>query len=87
MREDQLVDLFADANQRRIDFFEYMIEDKSLLEKKHKIKKSNKIKGLLNPEPNKDWYRFCRNFVYYTVFNYKVAKDYMSEYYVLLFRK
>ena len=87
MKDDPLVDIFADGNEKRINFLENMIDDKSLLEKKHKRRKSNKNKELLNPESNKDWYRFCRNFVYYTVFNYKIAKDYMSEYYVSLFRK
>ena len=83
MRDDPLIDMFLEANKRRIDFFENMIDDKNLLSKKHK-KKKKKPKDILTGESNKDLYRFCRDFVYHTVFNYKIAKDYV---YVTLFRK
>jgi hypothetical protein len=86
MKDDPLVDAFIESNKKRIDFFECMIDDKSLLSKKHK-KKKKKPKDVLAKESIKDWYRFYRDFVFHTIFNYKIVKDYVSEYYVTLFRK
>lgn len=85
MKDDPLVDIFSESNQKKIDYLEYMITDKSLLNKK--FKKKNKSRDVLAKESMKDWYRFCRDCVYYTMFNYKIAKDYMSDYYAIWFRK
>lgn len=86
MRDDPLVDIFTESNNKKIEYLELMISDKSLLTKKHK-KKKIKSTDVLAKESMKDWYRFCRDCMYYTMFNYKIAKDYMTEYYAIWFGK
>lgn len=64
--------------EKRIEFYASMIEDKELLQKKHK-KKKEKDKDVLARNPVYEWYR---NVFYLTVFSYKTfmhsATQYMS---------
>jgi hypothetical protein len=60
----------------RIKFFESMIQDKSLLFKKPK-KKKTKQSDLLSRNPAYEWYR---NAMFITNFGYKIFTDSISQY-------
>jgi hypothetical protein len=64
------------ANHKRMMFFESMIEDKTLLQKKHKRKKQ-KDPDILARNPVYEWYRQS---LYVTVFSYKMFMDSVSQY-------
>lgn len=60
----------------RMQFFETMIQNKELLNKKHK-KKKQKDPDILARNPVYEWYR---NALYVTVFSYKMFMDSVSGY-------
>lgn len=62
--------------ENKIKFFESMIQDKSLLFKKPK-KKKTKQSDLLSRNPAYEWYR---NAMFVTNFGYKMFTDSISQY-------
>lgn len=74
---DSLVDIFLDMSEKKIQYLESMIEDKTLLHKKEKKKKKNKDLDVLARHPAYEWYRTV---LYMTVFGFKAIRDSMREY-------
>lgn len=62
--------------QKRINYFESMISDKTLLHKKHKRKKTNEI-DILAKNPIYDWYK---TIFMMTTFSYRMFTDSMVQY-------
>lgn len=62
--------------EKRIQFFESMISDKSLLLKKHKRKKQKDL-DILAKNPVYDWYK---TIFMATTFGYKMFADSVSQY-------
>lgn len=61
---------------KKMQFLESMISDKSLLLKKHKRKKQKDL-DILARNPVYEWYRQA---LYVTVFSYKMFSDSVSHY-------
>lgn len=84
MKNDPLLEFSIVAIEKRIVFFETMIEDKSLLELKPvKKKKVNNTVDLTTRHPIYEWYR---NIVYASLFGssmvYTAFVDYVRENYI-----
>ena len=77
MSNDPAVDKGEEYIDGRIAFFETMIQNKSLLDKKQKKKKRNKDPDILARNPVYDMYRQA---LYVTVFSYKMLSDSVSQY-------
>jgi hypothetical protein len=67
---------FVIANEKMIEFYETQVEDKKLLQKKHK-KKKEKNPDILARNPVYEWYR---NAFYLTTFGYKMIMDSTKNY-------
>lgn len=76
LKNDPAVDKGEEYIDGRIKFFETMIDDKSLLSKKHK-KKRNRDPDILARNP---MYEAYRQALYVTVFGYKMLSDSVSSY-------
>ena len=76
LKNDPVVDKGEEYIDNRITFFETMIQDKTLLHKKHK-KKKGKDPDILARNPVYDMYRQA---LYVTVFSYKMLSDSVSNY-------
>ena len=76
LKNDPVVDKGEEYIDNRITFFETMIQDKTLLHKKHK-KKKGKDPDILARNPVYDMYRQA---LYVTVFSYKMFMDSVSQY-------
>ena len=70
-------------NEKKIQFFENMINDKTLLQKKHKRKKTNKDPDILARSTSYEWYR---NFMIASNIGYKMMIDSFQAY-MSFFRK
>ena len=77
MSNDPAIDKGEEYIDGRIAFFETMIQNKSLLDKKQKKKKRNKDPDILARNPV---YEMYRNTLYFTVFGYKMLSDSVSGY-------
>ena len=64
-------------NEKRIQFFETMINEKALLHKKHKRKKISKDPDILARSTSYEWYR---NFMVATNIGYKIMVDSFQTY-------
>ena len=64
------------ALNKRIEYFESMISDKTLIKKKHK-KKKEKDPDILARSPAYEWYRTA---FYTTTFGYRLLMDSISQY-------
>ena len=64
-------------NEKRIQFFETMINDKALLQKKYKRKKVSKDPDILARSTTYEWYR---NFMVVTNIGYKIMIDSFQAY-------
>lgn len=76
LKNDPVVDEGESYIDGKIEFFESMISDKSLLHKKHK-KKKEKDPDILARNPVYEWYR---NALFVTTFGYKMFMDSVSQY-------
>ena len=83
MNHDHLVYQMEEYNSKKIEYFESMIQDKTLLHKRIKKKKKNKDSDILARNPVYEWYRTA---LYMTVFSYKTFRHSMREY-MALFKK
>ena len=70
-------------NEKRIQYFEMMINDKTLLQKKHKRKKKEKNPDILARSTSYEWYR---NFMVVSNIGYKMMVDSFQAY-MSYFRK
>jgi hypothetical protein len=77
LSNDPAIDKGEEYIDGRIAFFETMIQNKSLLDKKQKKKKRNKDPDILARNPV---YEMYRNTLYFTVFGYKMLSDSVSGY-------
>jgi hypothetical protein len=81
MGPDPTLLICQDMNEKRIQFFENMIDDKTLLQKKHKRKKQENP-DILARSTSYEWYR---NFMMASNIGYKIMVDsfqaYMSYFY------
>ena len=68
---------FQEMNEKRIQFFESMIEDKTLLHKKVKKKKRDKDPDILARSTAYEWYR---NVMMVTNIGYKMMADSFQAY-------
>ena len=66
-----------EANEKRIQFFESMIDDKILLQKKHKRKKQEKNPDILARSTSYEWYR---NFMMASNIGYKMMIESFQAY-------
>lgn len=73
---DPLVIIGESMIDKRIQFFESMISDKTLLRKKHKRKKRKDL-DILAKNPVYDWYK---TIFMATTFSYKMFMDSVSSY-------
>ena len=64
-------------NEKKIQFFETMINDKTLLQKKHKRKKVSKDPDILARSTPYEWYR---NFMIASNIGYKMMADSVQAY-------
>ncbi len=64
-------------NEKRIQFFETMIDDKTLLQKKHKRKKKEKNPDILARSTSYEWYR---NFMLASNIGYKLMVESFQAY-------
>jgi hypothetical protein len=71
------------ANEKRTQFFETMISDKTLLQKKYKRKKKEKNPDILARSTSYEWYR---NFMVVSNIGYKMMVDSFQAY-MSYFRK
>lgn len=84
MGPDPTLLICQELNEKRIQYFEYMIDDKTLLQKKHKRKKkSNKDPDILARSTTYEWYR---NFMLISNIGYKMMVDSFQAY-MSYFRK
>ena len=74
---DPLVHYGEQASDKRIQFFESMISDKTQLHKKHKRKKRTKSIDILARNPVIEWYKVA---FMATTFGYKMFTDSVSQY-------
>ncbi len=70
-------------NEKRIQYFEMMINDKALLQKKHKRKKKEKNPDILARSTSYEWYR---NFMVVSNIGYKMMVESFQAY-MSYFRK
>ena len=77
LSNDPAIDKGEEYIDGRIAFFETMIQNKSLLDKKQKKKKRNKDPDILARNPV---YEMYRQKLYFTVFGYKMLSDSVSGY-------
>ena len=77
LSNDPAIDKGEEYIDGRIAFFETMIQNKSLLDKKQKKKKRNKDPDILARNPV---YEMYRQTLYFTVFGYKMLSDSVSGY-------
>lgn len=82
MGPDPSLITFQDGNEKRIQFFESMINDKTLLQKKHKRKKQQNP-DILARSTSYEWYR---NIMVMSNIGYKMMVDSFQAY-MSLFRK
>lgn len=73
---DPLVEIGEELVEKRIQFYESMIRDKSLLHKRHKRKKSTEL-DILAKNPVYDWYK---TIFMVTTFGYKMFAGSVSQY-------
>jgi hypothetical protein len=73
---DPLVHVGEELVEKRIQFFESMVSDKSLLHKRHKRKKKKEL-DILAKNPVWDWYKTV---FMATTFGYKMFTDSVSQY-------
>lgn len=81
MGDDAALMYFQESNRKRIEYFEYMIQDKKLLLKKINKKKKKKQK---NPDvlARNPLYEAWRSAFMITFLTYKTFADYMTNYWV-----
>lgn len=72
-----------EQNEKKIQFFETMIDDKTLLHKKHKRKKTNKDPDILARSTSYEWYR---NFMIASNIGYQMMVESFQAY-MSYFRK
>lgn len=77
LKNDPLILVGEEMIDKKIQYLESMIEDKTLLHKKEKKKKKNKDSDLFARHPVYEWYR---TFLYMTVFSFKTLTDGIKEY-------
>ena len=77
LSNDPAIDKGEEYIDGRIAFFETMIQNKSLLDKKQKKKKRNKDPDILARNPV---YEMYRQTLYFTVFGYKMLSYSVSGY-------
>lgn len=80
---DNLVLTGEELVEKRIKYLESMIQDKSLLRKKHKKKKSKDI-DILAKNPVYDWYK---SIFMATTFGYRIMSDSIKGYMSIFTRK
>lgn len=73
---DPLIPIGEIRIEKRIEFFESMISDKTLLHKKHKRKKQKDL-DILSRNPVYEWYKTV---FMITTFSYKIFTDSVSNY-------
>ena len=83
MGPDPSLIAFQDGNEKRIQFFETMINDKTLLQKKRKKKKVSKDPDILARSTPYEWYR---NFMIVSNIGYKMMIESVQAY-MSLFKK
>ena len=77
LKNDPAVDKGEEYIDGRIAFFETMIQNKSLLHKRHKKKKRSKDPDILARGP---MYEMYRHTLYFAVFGYKMFTDSLTNY-------
>ena len=78
MGPDPTLLTLQEMNEKKIQFFEYMIQDKTLLHKKIKVKKKKqKDPDILARGTAHEWYR---NFMVITTIGYKMMIDSVQAY-------
>ena len=77
MGPDPVLLFCQEANEKKIQFFETMINDKTLLHKKHKRKKKEKNPDILARSTSYEWYR---NFMLASNIGYKMMVDSFQAY-------
>ena len=83
MGPDPTLLICQEMNEKKIQFFESMINDKTLLQKKHKRKKQEKNPDILARSTSYEWYR---NFIMASNIGYKMMIDSFQAY-MSFFRK
>lgn len=76
MRNEHLLYVGEEMADKQIQFFENMVQDKSLLRKKHKRKKMDDI-DILAKNPIYDWYK---TIFMATTFSYRMFTDSVTQY-------
>jgi len=76
LQNDPLIAIGEEMLDKKMQFLENMISDKSLLQKKHNRKKEKDL-DILARNPVYEWYRQA---LYVTVFSYKMFSDSVSQY-------
>ena len=83
MGPDPTLLLLQEMNENRIQYLESMINDKTLLQKKHKRKKKEKNPDILARSTSYEWYR---NFMLASNIGYKMMVESFQAY-MSYFRK
>lgn len=83
MGPDPILLFCQEQNEKKIQFFENMINDKTLLHKKHKRKKKQKEPDILARSTSYEWYR---SFMIASNIGYKMMVDSFQAY-MSYFRK
>lgn len=83
MGDDPTLIELQERNDKKIQYFEYMIQDKTLLHKKVKKKKRDKDPDILARSTSYEWYR---NIMIATNIGYKIMIDSFQTY-MSLFKK
>ena len=76
LKNDPVVDKGEEYIDKRLQFLESMISDKSLLYKRHKRRKQKDLDVLARSPV----YEMYRNTLYFTVFGYKMLTDSLTNY-------
>ena len=84
MGPDPTLLTFQEMNEKRVQFFEFMIEDKTLLHKKIKKKKRDKDPDILARSTSYEWYR---NFMMVSTIGYKMMMESIQTYTSLFYKK
>lgn len=77
MGPDPTLLICQEMNEKRIQFFENMISEKTLLQKKHKRKKKEKNPDILARSTSYEWYR---NFMVMSNIGYKMMVESFQAY-------
>jgi hypothetical protein len=77
LKNDPVMDKGEEYIDNRITFLESMIQNKSLLHKRHRKKKRNRDPDILSRSPVYEMYRHT---LYFTVFGYKMLTDSVKNY-------